>query len=145
MTKAIQNLANFVLTPAPDVEVWNETGNMKHLIGQSFTLPLPPSSNRYWRKTRTGNVYLSEAAKKYISDVGVLYGSKALIDKNISITLKVFRKIKSGDLDNRIKILFDAMQGVVYKNDSQITEIHAYRFDDKSNPRVEVKIVELNA
>jgi Holliday junction resolvase RusA-like endonuclease len=60
--------------------------------------------------------------------------------RNVSITLKVYRARKSGDLDNRIKPLLDALQGVAFYDDKQVIEIHAFRFDDKHNPRVEVTI-----
>jgi hypothetical protein len=33
----------------------------------------------------------------------------------------------------------------VLSNDSQITEIHAYRHDDKARPRVEVTVAEADA
>jgi Holliday junction resolvase RusA-like endonuclease len=35
------------------------------------------------------------------------------------------------------------MQGIAYIDDNQITEMHAYRFEDKGNPRVEVEITPL--
>jgi Holliday junction resolvase RusA-like endonuclease len=37
----------------------------------------------------------------------------------------------------------DNLQGIAYVNDRQIVEIHARRFDDKANPRVEVIIEEV--
>lgn len=30
--------------------------------------------------------------------------------------------------------------GIAYSDDGQIVELHAYRFDDKNNPRMEVEI-----
>lgn len=51
-----------------------------------------------------------------------------------------YRARRSGDLDNRMKVLWDALQGVAYDNDSQIVEIHARRYDDKRNPGVYVTV-----
>ena len=58
------------------------------------------------------------------------------MDGPVALNLTVFRPRKSGDLDNYLKIMLDALQGFLYDNDSQIVEIHAYRQDDKDNPRV---------
>ncbi len=67
-------------------------------------------------------------------------GVRSLILSEVAVTLRVFRPQRSGDLDNRLKCLFDALQGVVYANDSQVVEIHAYRFEDKKRPRVEAEV-----
>jgi crossover junction endodeoxyribonuclease RusA len=117
-----------------------------------LTLPLPPSSNRYWRtvayiskKTRkpVASTYVSDEATKYKQDVSKLYSGGTPIVSAIKIEIKVYRARRSGDLDNKIKVLLDAMQGIAYIDDNQITEMHAYRFEDKGNPRVEVEITPL--
>jgi len=46
------------------------------------------------------------------------------------------------DIDAYIKILLDSMTGIVYKDDSQIVELHVFKHVDKENPRVELKIYE---
>lgn len=109
----------------------------------NFTLPMPPSSNRYWRTVASNGramTFVSEEAKRYKRQVARLIGLPALIQSSIAVTLRVFRPQRSGDLDNKLKVLFDSLQGVVYADDSQIVEIHAYRFEDKTNPRVEVEV-----
>lgn len=110
----------------------------------SFTLPLPPSSNRYWRTvvTKKGKalIFVSEEATRYKAQVARLSGCPTLIRSEVAVTLRVFRAQRSGDLDNKLKVLFDSLQGVIYANDSQIVEIHAFRFEDKKNPRVEVEV-----
>lgn len=62
----------------------------------------------------------------------------SIISGNVAINVSVFRPAKRGDLDNYLKIMLDALEGVLYENDNQITEIHAFRYDDKDNPRVEL-------
>ena len=110
-----------------------------------LTLDYPPSSNRYWRKTRTGRVYVSEEAISYRDDVLIKTLKIKPMKGELSLSAKFYRPRKSGDLDNRLKILIDAMQGRCFENDSQIVEIHAFRFDDKISPRVEVEIREINS
>lgn len=46
------------------------------------------------------------------------------------------------DLDNCIKIIFDALNGVCFYDDKQVVEIHAYKWYGE-RPRVEVTINEV--
>lgn len=45
------------------------------------------------------------------------------------------------DLDNYLKGILDALNKTVYKDDNQITAIHAYKFYSV-NPRIEIEIKE---
>ena len=70
----------------------------------------------------------------------------AMIDGYFTIEIRVFHENNRPDLDNAMKILLDCLQSCnVIKNDRYCTEIHAYKFVDKNNPRVEIilKKVEL--
>lgn len=109
-----------------------------------ITLDMPPSSNRYWR-VGGGHVYRSQEASAYKSYVGLLCNTAAIapLEGDLRVTLRFYRPARRGDLDNRIKIILDALQGHAYFNDSQIAEIHARRCEDKANPRVEVEITAL--
>jgi Holliday junction resolvase RusA-like endonuclease len=110
----------------------------------SLCLPYPPSSNRYWRTmvTRRGvaMTYVSEEAQQFKREVAEITAGLTPFVGTLTATYRFFRPRRSGDLSNRIKVLEDAMQGTVYIDDKQIIEIHAYRFDDKLRPRVEVHI-----
>lgn len=104
---------------------------------------LPPSANRYWRIGSHGRLYVSEDAQSYKDDVALLARQQGLrepLEGDVAVMFRFFRKRKSGDLDNKLKVLIDALKGIAYADDKQITELHAYRFDDPSNPRVEVEI-----
>lgn len=113
-----------------------------------LTLPYPPSSNRYWRNVQ-GRMVKSSEARDYetlvmasvIEQLGYMPEATSL---PISFTYKLYRPQKSGDLSNRIKILEDNLQGLLYLNDKQIIELHGFRYDDKHNPRVEVLIESLS-
>lgn len=103
------------------------------------TLPLPPSANRYWRMGRN-KIYLSDEAVAYKLQVANIFQHLDVkpIEGDIEIVMTVYRKQRSGDLDNKIKVLLDAMQGLAYHDDKQIVAILAYRRDDRANPRVNV-------
>lgn len=87
--------------------------------------------------------FVSDEAKQYKQTVAQIASLPALIYSDIAVTVKFFRARRSGDLDNRLKPLLDAMQKVIYFSDSQIVEIHAYRLEDPKRPRVEVEITAL--
>lgn len=102
-----------------------------------MVLPYPPSTNRYWRTFR-GRTVVSAEAKAYKKDVSL----KGCIPfpGPVALTVRLYRPQRSGDLDNRLKVLCDALNGHAWHDDKQVEEIHAYRFDDKTNPRVEVEV-----
>lgn len=113
----------------------DETGAML------LTLPVPPSANRYWRHVGT-RIIISAAAKKYREEIAYrasIARCKPLAGP-VAVSVTVYRKIKSGDLDNYLKVLLDSLRGVCYADDGQIVEIHAVRRDDKEKPRVVIAI-----
>lgn len=110
----------------------------------TYRYPLPPSANKYWRLAR-GRLIVSDEAKQYKHTVAMLAkvdGVRPLTGP-VAVTVAVYRERKSGDLDNRLKVLFDALQGAFYANDAQIRELHATLHDDKHDPHVEVTVTSL--
>lgn len=119
----------------------------------TLTLPVPPSSNRYWRHV-AGRVVLSREARDYRDAVNtrvLLDGrdDRGLVTRYtgpVALSVRWYRARRQGDLDNRMKILADALQAAgVLVSDSQIAELHAYRDDtDARRPRIEVTICPLS-
>jgi crossover junction endodeoxyribonuclease RusA len=111
----------------------------------NIVLPFPPSANRYYRNFR-GRVVKSKAALDYQRAVGCLAtgdasnGFPTLLTGAVGLQLNFYRPQRRGDLDNRLKVLVDALQGILYSDDKQIVELHAYLHDDKISPRVEITI-----
>ncbi len=106
-----------------------------------LTLPLPPSVNAYWRIFRN-RILLSAEARAYKENLSrrvLTWGHRPLVG-DVVVSLTVYRKRRSGDLDNFFKATFDALKGVGFNDDSQVVEIHARREDDPANPRVEVRV-----
>ncbi len=57
----------------------------------------------------------------------------------VRLTLTWYRpRTSRGDLDNRLKILLDSLQGALYANDRQIRELHVYEQDGGDRGRVVV-------
>ncbi|WP_339970305.1 RusA family crossover junction endodeoxyribonuclease [Holzapfeliella sp. He02] len=46
------------------------------------------------------------------------------------------------DVDNYFKGFTDALNGLVFEDDNQITEVHAYKFYS-DNPRIELEVEEI--
>lgn len=107
-------------------------------------MPFPPSSNRYWRHNR-GRTHRSKEANDYRDAVAYICNAAGVepLDGDIAISMHFYRPAKRGDLDNRLKQIFDALQGYAYHDDKQVSEIHAVRHDDKENPRVEITLTEV--
>lgn len=117
------------------------------MVGEAttLTLPYPPSANRLWRNMR-GVMVKSDAARAYQQEISLAARSKGVRPRagDVKVTLDFYRPRKSGDLDNRIKVVLDGLQGTAFENDSQVIEIIARRHDDPKRPRVEAKIEYLN-
>lgn len=86
-------------------------------------------------------MFLSAEGREYKEKVSEILSDKhELIEGPVGLQIVAYRPRKSGDLDNILKGLLDAMQGHIYVNDSQIVRIIAVRRDDKENPRVMVRV-----
>ncbi len=109
-------------------------------------LPYPPSVNNLYATFR-GRRIVSAKGRRFKADIAVLARQQGarLLNGNLSVTFRVFRPKRIGDLDNRLKISQDALKGICFDDDKQIVEIHAFRFDDKANPRIEIDLVEIQA
>jgi len=109
-----------------------------------FILAYPPSANRYFRVPRAlGYPITSREARDYKKNAGLDARSQGavIMPGPLQVSVDVYRPRRIGDLDNQIKILFDAMNGIAWSDDSQVVDIHLRRFDDKDNPRLEVEIL----
>jgi len=101
-----------------------------------FTLPIPPSANRYWRVYHN-RIVVTDEAKAYKQEIAYLLNGTVPLLGDVAVNFTVFRPAHRGDLDNYNKVMFDALQGLAYVNDNQIVEIHSFREDDRDNPRIE--------
>ena len=69
-------------------------------------------------------------------------------DCPLQVRVKFYRKLNPsskqfGDIDNLLKGLFDGMNGIVFKDDSQIVKVVSEKLQDVSNPRAEVEVMPL--
>lgn len=115
------------------------------------TLPYPPSGNHYkgWRtvKTKSGRVVPTAYVKKegnafrVVAQLQCKASGVRVTDRDVKLNIIAYRPRKSGDIDNFLKCLLDALEGVAYRDDKQVVSLTVIRKDDKNNPRVEVEIL----
>ena len=120
-----------------------------------ITLPVPPTSNHYWkpraiyrkatghkRAKWIGTIYKTTEAKEYCEKVQRIALAAGFMPypKDVQVVFHMvwYRENMRGDLMNRDKVIEDSLQGVMYMNDSQIKAKHTEWILDRENPRVEV-------
>lgn len=62
--------------------------------------------------------------------------------------VRLYRRYKPtaqtfGDVDNHLKAIFDALNRIVFDDDSQIVRCVVEKFTDKNQPRAEIEIEQL--
>lgn len=104
-----------------------------------IVLPYPPLLNRYYSYFRNGRQLTSEGRAYKVSALvrGKSQGATVL-QGNVYLSLVFYRRARRGDIDGPLKCLLDSLQGVVYRNDGQIRELHVLQLEDAANPRVNV-------
>lgn len=103
---------------------------------------MPLSTNKMYvgRKILTHLARENKALMK--EEAFFLYEGK-LFEKPISVVVHFYYPDRrSNDIDNK-KLLFDALTGIVWKDDRLIDEDHAYRHFGYPEPRVEIEVSEL--
>ncbi len=59
----------------------------------------------------------------------------------MEVSVRFFFKTKrKRDLDNQNKLILDALTGIAYEDDSQISALHLARDYDATNPRMEITV-----
>ncbi len=107
-----------------------------------LVLPYPPGDNHLYAVVRGRKILSAEgrAFKARVAWLAKMARIKPLAG-DVVAHVALYRPRKAGDLTRAFKVMFDALNGWAYGDDKQIVELHARRFEDPANPRVEVRVV----
>lgn len=101
--------------------------------------PASKANSRRW----TGKLFIK--SKKALSYSDMFKSQCPVLDELISgdvrIHIKIYYASRRPDLD--ASLIFDLLQGHIYKNDRQIKEIHLYHGLDKDDPRAEITVEQI--
>ncbi|WP_426747223.1 RusA family crossover junction endodeoxyribonuclease [Myxococcus faecalis] len=106
-----------------------------------LVLPYPPSANTYWRPSKGRGLVPSSEATAYkaaVARVAALARVQPLAGP-VRMVVTIYRPRRTGDLDNTLKVLNDALNGCAWLDDEQLVELVAVRSDDAKAPRVELR------
>lgn len=117
-----------------------------------LTLPVPPSVNHQYA-TVNGRRLLSAKGRAYKNLVGqqILLAlahsphrdtlGAMLRHANLALSINFFFvSALRRDTDGGLKIAQDALCEGLGLNDNRVVEIHLYRFQDRSNPRMDIRL-----
>jgi len=107
----------------------------------NLVLPLPPSINAMYR--HHGHVtYKTNEAKVWIKECTKLVKVKKTITGNVDISINFYFK-RERDIDGGIKASLDLLESTkIIENDKQVYSLSITKDFDKSDPRMEIEIVE---
>jgi crossover junction endodeoxyribonuclease RusA len=90
----------------------------------------PVSINKRYTIARNRNILSNEyrAAKEAMEwEIKGQFRGEILTDDNLCVNLFIYYKGRKADIDAYIKIILDAMTGIVYEDDKQINELSVVR------------------
>ena len=131
----------------------------------SFTIPGNPVAQGRPRAARRGNRIMmydpkpSKDYKEYVAEIAKEYAPEEPTEAALGVQMKIYREIPKSttkkdrklineglkrpvvrpDTDNYTKAILDALNGIIYKDDSQIVDLKASKYYS-DDPRVEIKI-----
>lgn len=102
----------------------------------------PVSINRLYKGRKILTDFGRETKEAYAKEIAMYYKQKDLIEKDdVELSIIFYFSSKRPDIDGCLKALLDSMQGIVYKNDRQISDLHVSRRKDDKNPRIEISVL----
>lgn len=114
---------------------------------RSFTLLTKPLIANHKHFAFRGRLILTKkwrnTKESMCDEITSLWGNFAPIKGIVTLNLSLYYgDNRKRDIDAYLKMLLDSMTGIVYEDDSQIDELHVFKFKDKENPRTEIIVGE---
>ena len=130
---------------------------MAHLVIHGE--PVPAGRPRFTRQGHVFDPKRSREYKRFVSQEARLqYHGPILQDKALSVHVKVYRHVQSSvskaererrpivkpDASNYLKLIEDALTGIVWEDDNLITDVSCSKYYS-DDPRIEVTVTETGA
>lgn len=118
------------------------------MIGYSLILPLSPTINHYYKRSRDGRLYISDAGQAFRKEVMAAVERSRMpeLKGRVCLVVRVFpRNKRMQDISNRIKALEDALQMAgAFVNDEQIDDLQVTRGAVVPGGRLEIMLGEID-
>jgi len=121
----------------------NDSVQGRYATEWRLTIPGAPVGKGRPRTTKQGHVYTPEAtrgAENAIKLLAQASGQQMLGEGRIAMRVAFWCATWRGDLDNLVKLVSDALNGIAYADDRLIDRIEAERFIDKAAPCTKVHL-----
>lgn len=110
-----------------------------------FILKGPPVAWHRPMQMRNGHTYKHQADTAFQSAIAALAAKEVLspwdLKGDFSLAISFFvHDLRRRDLDNLIKNLCDGLNGIAFKDDTQVAKIIAEKHLDRQNPRTVVEV-----
>lgn len=114
------------------------------------TIPGEPVAKQRPRAGRGGHFYTPAKTREAEAAIGWIVAAKrrAPLEEGPLCLQARFYCRRAKDTDNMLKLLSDSLNGIVWKDDRQVVQVHACRYDKAARPRTEIavfRIIELDA
>jgi Holliday junction resolvase RusA-like endonuclease len=106
-----------------------------------LVLPVPPSLNSIWRRSRHGGMYKIEAANAFDVKVHAILRELRVkpLSGPVAASILWMKAGGSGDADNRTKCLFDALKKKAFGDDKDVA---CYRMERiEGAPKAHVRVM----
>lgn len=112
-----------------------------------FTVYVSPlSQNRVYKRSSQGRMFMTDEGKDFKNTIGweakqtMNQKNLQMFEGDVSVTFEFYMPSRRGDPSNIEKLILDALEGIVYKNDRQVREHHCYGKIDKEVPRITITV-----
>ncbi len=107
-----------------------------------YTKPVPQNQKHASVNGRQILTKKYREAKEALSwEIATQWKKAILEEEGLAVNILIYYSGRKPDIDAYEKILLDAAEGIIYKNDGLIDEKHTYRIKDDENPRVELSVI----
>lgn len=130
------------ISDTPDMSAMNTHKRVKFTVNGN---PLPKQRPRTYR-TKKGKVR-TITPKKTLNYEALVAQSASMAhdgelvtgDVSVSIVIRRADNVRA-DIDNICKSVMDGMEGILYKNDSQVTTLYSRLYRNSENPGIDVTV-----